>query len=155
MAGGAGEDVGKRQETDALLGFAARPGVDLGGRHHVRSEVAVAEHHPFGLPGGAAGVEDRGKVFRLDPAGELLHRHAGLHLLAVADQLVEGVAALRPGRLLHRHQAGRLGHPAAEVLEQLAFFGVAVENPAAAGVGEDEGDLVGRQVGKSGTATAP
>ena len=58
------EDVRKREVRDHAVAAAGEAHDPDPGRDGL-DEVAVGQHHPFGLPGGAGGVDDRGGIVTL------------------------------------------------------------------------------------------
>ena len=97
----------------ALVEHLDRPGVDVAegkpvqedvvglervvlvDRFGVRQEVAVREHHPLGVAGGAAGVDDRGEVVAAEGGFSLAHEAR-----AKAAVTGAGVDQAFPGQVL-------------------------------------------------------
>ena len=123
--------------------------------HDVARHVAVGEHHPLGLPGGARRVDDRGQLVRGDGGGaflvlpaEAVFRHqpavAALGGFGEAQLLVSGralTARRRSRGAIHDHHRGQV----LELVPHRTYLGrlhlVGHHHDPGAGIGENVADL--------------
>src|SRR5213075_1862796 len=120
----------------------------------VAADVAVREHGALRIAGGTRGVHERGEIFGLRAAAQLVETRA-LAVVVVAtaavDRLREGDHAARQRRRSVAHDDGvHRGTVAAHFAELLQLFGVRTDDHGRAGVVEDVLDLPAEQRGING-----
>ena len=153
--------VGGRQDAQETVFLEGRLGLE-GGRQ-VAGQVAVAEHHALGLPGGAGGVDDAGQVVRRG----ILHPSVALEIFLVLLEELEGLDVDDQGQFLlarfaelRKHALGDedgLGFRVVENVGEFVFRTVGEDGDrhAAEGRGgEERYDPVGHVLREDGYAVA-
>ena len=119
---------------------------------HVRDQVVMREHHPFGVPGGTGGVDDGGQRVRVDRLAALLVAPTEPVLLhqpsvPMVDDLGQCPLArldtLRPGG--HDDDGLELGQPVSLSADFGRLKVVLHHHDPRTRIGQDVADLAGRQ----------